>query len=343
MDASWKRDLIKKYESVLDCFGPSEKKLLFELHSLLDCLPDHARHELAGVVLRAAGRLPQLVQAIDSYPIAPEYQRLGRRERNVHSLLDGLCRRDWLPVDFSMPTGALMGRALVLARMNFLKAMDYTLELSPDETVIRFREALRGLIDDAIFSKLAEDLLTHAVANPLNTYKLRHAAARKLLSMWNNWVRQPVSDFPSVLLSAWKARMKVDAIYGSLFGIQEMLSLMREECPPEFVTYFTRDQVTLDETEAFREFLFGIPYEDLQELQEYMKSNNVAVLSREQVGTILEIPPRPRQSGDLSAEEVCASYWRRSIRSEYRALSSSPGPRKTAEGYIMEHILRQEL
>ena len=38
-----------------------------------------------------------------------------------------------------------------------------------------------------------------------------------------------------------------------------------------------------------------------------------------------------------------ASYLRRKTRAEYRTVSNSRGPRKTAEGYIMEAILLEDL
>lgn len=341
MSHSGTAEFEQRYRQVIECYCPDDRNQLAELLPLLEALPAHARDEISEIVRRAAGRLPPLVQSIEAYPIAPEYERWGRRERNVNSLIETLSHHDWLPVDFSMPTGAILGRALILARINFLRALDYSMELGRNENAARFRSVLQDMIDNAIFTRLAEELLDNTVSNPRNVPAIRKAASHKLLSLWSNWVHHPVADFPSVVLSAWKARRKVKTIYGSMFGIQEMLALIREECESDFVSYFTRDQVTADETDAFREFLFGIPHEELRELQDYMRTSGVNVLTREEVHRIVRktLPPLP--SEDPSAEEVFASYWRRRVRAEYRTLSSLPGPQKTAEGFMIEHILRQ--
>ena len=332
----------KRLESLLDCFGVGESEVLRTVGDL-DRLPEKVREEIATAVDKASKSIPPLVHAIEASPIAPQSEFLRGRERNATTLIETLCRKDWQPVELSMPTGAVVGRALVLARINFLKTLIYCLEpLGEGEEITRLRAALQERVDDAVFSKLAEELLTGAVSNPRNSYDTRRRAARQLLRIWSNLVREPVLGFPTVLLSAWKARRKVRAVYGTLFGSDELLSLIREECEPRFVSFFTREQATSDQGEAFREFLFGLPYEELEQLQRYMREHGVPVLSREQVYQIVGKNLPPPETGQPSAEEVFSSYWRRRIRSEYRSLSTSPGPHKTAEGYIMESLLEEQ-
>ena len=329
-------------QPLLDCFGTKECEVLRHLGAHIPEFPEKVQRELHSAVTKASKSIPPLVRSIEASPIVPDLECLGSRERNAETLIDTLCRKNWQPVELTMPTGALVGRALVFARVNFLKTLNYSLEAAEGELASRLRASLQGLIDDAIFSKLAEVLLTAAVSNPRNSHATRRTAARRLLRLWTNLVRQPVAGFPTALLSAWRARCKVRAIYGTLFGSEELLSLIREECEPDFVRFFTREQVTSDQTEAFREFLFALPYEELQHLQQHMREHSIPVLSREQVHGIVGKTLRPPEPGPPSAEEVFASYWRRRIRAEYRSLSSSPGPHKTAEGYIMESLLEEQ-
>lgn len=331
-------------KELLDCFGRRERGLIEEIRCVLPELPPHNRIEVDWAIQHAARSVPPLARAVEASPLATGPEQLGGRRRSLESLIERLCDREWLPSDFTIPTGAVLGRSMVLARINFLKALHYSLEPCRNALTTRILDGIQDAIDDGILSQLAEELLTAMVSNSANSYAIRRAAARKLLNLWSDRLHQPVGDFPTVLLSAWKARCKVQAIYGTLLGSDEVLSLLREACEERFVTYFTRDQVTRVEMEAFREFLFGLPYEELQRVQDYMKEKGLPVISPQQVREILGTAlSRPRRLRDPSAEEMLVSYYRRRVRAEYRALSSSPGPQKTAEGYMMEAVLRQEI
>jgi hypothetical protein len=353
-------------QPLLAALPPDSRRAVLEVISRLGSIPTVVRKEVESVIQRSAVRLPPLVQALEATPIAPPSERLGGRTRSHESLIKALCRDDWLPHDFTIPTGAMLGRTVVLARVNFLKSLRYGLEpcLDPSFKELRLKtsrverglkprhaewlkpllEKLLDLEENGIFRKLTEELLTYVVANHRNSAALREAAARKLLSIWNNRDDEEVDDFHTVLLSAWKARSRSNTIYGTLFGSDEVLSLIRCECEPRFLSFFTRDQVTPGQTQAFREFLFGLPHEELQLLQSHMSDHGLQVISRDQVHEILgrEATYTPPMDSEPTAEEIFASYYRRRIRAEYRALSGRSGPDKTAEGYIMEALLREE-
>jgi hypothetical protein len=241
-----------------------------------------------------------------------------------------------------MPTRAILGRAFVLAKLNFLKAVAYVLDEAGPEAHHAAR-LVADLVGETVYSKLAEELLSAAIANPFNSRDLRRAAAHKLITMWDERLALPVSQLPSILLSAWRARVKVRAVFGSLIGVHEILSLIREECEPAFVSYFAQDSVTDDVREAFREFLFGLPYEDLQNVERYMDEHRLAIISPEQVRALVGDQWHTTLFSVPTPEQMYHSYWRRRIRAEYRVLSGHPGPHKTAEGYIMEFLLREEV
>ncbi|MEM7262769.1 MAG: hypothetical protein AAF488_12320 [Planctomycetota bacterium] len=268
-----------------------------------------------------------------------EFEILGGRRRDPASLIENLSRGNWVPVELSMPTGAAIGRSLLIAKMNFFKAVLYSLDSVKSEELQDLHDEFSELVDDCVFSQLAEELLLNCVSNPRNSDAVRRAAAKKLLELWTRFGDHPVQEFPTVLLSAWRARRRVRETYGTLCGVGELVALVKEECEQDFVRFFTRDQVTTDESEAFREFLFGLPYEELQRLQDHMRDSGVPVLSRTQVFHLVKDTLPHSNAGRPSAEEVFASYRRRRIRAEYRSLSSRPGPQTTAEGYLMGYLL----
>lgn len=332
--------LLEELKPLWKCFPQEEASRMREVLPLLSELDPKAAAEILEVFRFAIRSLPPVAEAIQACPSMLEHQHLGRRERSAESLIDALCLSENTNIEFVMPTGAILGRAFVLAKLNFVKALGYLLD-NAGERARGSAAQIKEVIGDTIFSKLAEELLTAAVSNPHNPSDLKRAAAQKVLGMWSNRLQVPVGEFPPVLLSAWKARGKVRAIYGTLIGVNELFSLIQGECESRFVNYFAREHVTHDEKDAFREFLFGLSYEELEQLRTYMEAHNVQVISPEQVRGVLNDRVHPPLLGDPSPEQIYNSYCRRRLRADYRAMSGAPGPRKTAEGYIMETLLRE--
>jgi hypothetical protein len=331
---------LEEFAPLVKCFPVGEEKWIHDVLILLPELESKVRGELEDLFRQAMRSLPPVAEAIQSCPSVLERHRMGGRERSAESLIEALCQSGELSsIEFLMPTGAILGRAFVLAKLNFLKALAYLLEGAGKHTEAAFGH-IKECISDTIFSKLAEELLTGAISNPNNPFALKRAAAQKLLVMWNDRLRLPVGEFPPVLLSAWRARGKVRAIYGTLIGVNEVLSLIQGECESRFVNYFAREHVTSDESAAFREFLFGLSYEELEQLRGYMKEKNLQVISPEGVQGVFSNLSYVPVFSNPSPEQIYSSYYRRRLRAEYRAITGAPGPRKTAEGYIMESLLR---
>jgi hypothetical protein len=332
--------VLAELEPLWACLPGSEAAPLREAVRLLPELEPRHAAELRQVLELGLKSLPPVATAIQACPNVLQHQSFAGRERSAESLVDALCSAEGTNIEFLMPTGAILGRAFVLAKLNFLKGLAYVLDLAgPPARATASR--VKEIIGETIFSKLAEELLTGAISNPLNPIDLKRAAAQKILGMWRNRLTIPVGEFPTVLLSAWRARGKLRAIYGTLLGTSEVLSLIQGECETRFVNYFARDKVTADESEAFREFLFGLSYEELRQLEAYMNEHQLQVVTADQVRALFSRRILPPIFGEASPEQMYNSYCRRRLRADYRAISGAPGPRKTAEGYIMESLLRE--
>jgi hypothetical protein len=260
----------------------------------------------------------------------------------VQTLIEALSSVDEGGFEFMMPTSAVLGRAFVLAKINFLKAVGHLLKEAGDAAAGACN-LVSDMIGDAVFSKLAEELLSAALSNPTNPITLKRAAAQRLLTMWNNRLKLPVGEFPTVLLSAWRARRKFRAIFGTLIGVSEVFSLIQGECEYPFVNYFAREHVTEDEQQAFQEFIFGLAFEELGQVQDYMRAKGISSVSPDEVQSIIKPTGRPPFFGYPTPDQMYASYLRRRTRAEYRSVSGTRGPRKTAEGYMMEGILREDI
>ena len=328
-------------EALWKCFPLAEARRLQEILRSAGDLDEPSGSEVQQAFAMALKSLPGVAEAILACPNVLEHQHLGTRERSAESLIDALCIAENSSIEFVMPTGAILGRAFVLAKLNFLKALGYILDQAGPKAEGR-AGIVREMIGDTIFSKLAEELLTAAISNPHNHAELKRAAAQRLLSMWNNRLQVPVGEFPPVLLSAWKARLKVRATFGTLMGVNELFSFVQNESESLFVSHFVREHVTTDERDAFQEFLFGLSYEDLERVRSYMREEKIQVISPNQVRELLADRNLACSIGETNPEQIYGSYCRRRLRADYRAMSGVPGPKKTAEGYIMETLLREQ-
>jgi hypothetical protein len=341
---------VSRFRAILEqlrpCLGSQECLQLDRLGNVLGHLPNVVQDEVLASAERAERVLIPLAGIVQQNPIGEYGEHLGGRERNPDSLIDNLCSDTGLPVECLMPTSAIVGRALVFARRNFLKSIVYALEAadSVDPNLIL---SFKDRVDDGTLSLLAHELLSAAVANSRNQTALRRAAAARLVSMWQNCLKDAVRDFPDILLQAWRARQCVQEVFGTLIGVHELLTLfnlpgssVNDREIRRFVAFFEqKGDDSSDHTQAFREFLFGLPFEELQMIELAVANKDGKPVSRKEVSKIIgrELPPigieRP------SAEQVYQSYRRRRTRAEYRSLHELPGPKKTAEGYIIEFLL----
>ncbi len=251
------------------------------------------------------------------------------------TLLDLLCAvPDW-DLELHVPVRVIFGQAYLIAKINFLKALTYGLDAvdAPEELHDRAEFALGR----SIYSKLAEELFISIVTDRQAERRLKVAAAQALIRIWENRLESEIDDFAPVLDSVWHARNKLRPIIGTTLGTQEFFRLLRECSDTRFLDYFD-DEVPDEQLQAFEEFLFGLGWEQLNTLRERMQTESAPAVTPEQARKLLGRPPSwaPRDGGP---QALYTSYKRRRVRAQYRALTSAPGPRKTAEEFVMRSFL----
>jgi hypothetical protein len=132
---------------------------------------------------------------------------------------------------------------------------------------------------------------------------------------------------------------------------------MSEGCSPEFIQYFSVHADNEDEVAAFREFLFGLSTEELTVLEEKRRAMEGVVdakdarAAREQMhveqraatADVAGLPTgeepvemeRPRDPATL----LFSFFMKRHLEATARAIGSLPGPKRTAEEYILLNFL----
>ncbi len=314
-------------------FSPDDREAIEEIYGWV-CESSHPESgELKRAIEVQTKALEELGDTFSRYPSPISHQRLGNRERGIDSLIQSLCQTNPANFEFYIPTQAIIGRALDRAESNFYRFLCHVCDLPGDqEDSKRLRQKATDRLHVCLYTIVVEDVLTALVSDDRLDLAIRSAAVNSLIHIWDRRLTYKVSEFFPLLEDTWRARQRIKVIGGTLLGTQEMFELFREGCDPRFVEYFTRPDPSQDEVEAFREFLFGTISEDLSEIEREMEKSGMDSVAI----------PTECHSPHYDAGTLFYEFFRsRFIQASARRLANLPGPKRTAEGYVMIAYLAQ--
>ena len=268
---------------------------------------------------------------------------LGGEARDEQTLIDHLCTIDGLSGDLALPLKATLSRTYLLTKINFLRGfVKATAALTDIPTASRMTTELRDEVAHAIYTLLAEELFLALLRKPDIARRTKSRAADQLITIWDDAALE-IDDFAPLLESAWHARNRINTAYGTLLGATETFRLVTEDCSPEVLEFFGREGMSADESAAFEEFLFNMTSEELSTLRRAMQQQHVSAASPAWAAEILQ-----RQIEELEHRHeidpmaLYRSYQRRQLAADFRLMAGAPGPRRTAEGYLMVYLLEQQ-
>jgi len=270
---------------------------------------------------------------------------LGGEARTESTLIDHLCTIDGLSGDLALPLKATQSRTYLLTKINFLRGfVKATSVLGNAPSTTRMTHDLREELAQSIYTLLAEELFLALLRKPDVTRRTKQRAADQLITVWDDAALE-IDDFAPLLESAWHARNRINSAYGTLLGATETFRLVTEDCSPEVLEFFGREGMSADESAAFEEFLFNMTSEELATLRRAMQQQHLSAASPAWAAEILgrqieELEHGPKHEIDPMA--LYRSYQRRQLAADFRLMSGAPGPRRTAEGYLMVYLLDQQ-
>lgn len=314
-------------------FSPDERATIEEIYREVVRSEHSEARRLAQTIRRQMENLDQLGEVLSQYPSPLDEQSLGSRQRGLNTLVDSLSQTNPANFEFFLPTRALLGRALDMAESNFYRLLRHVCtEILPGSRGEELCEQATQCLRLCLYTKLVEEVLSDIASDVKLDRSLRANAVVPLAQIWERRLTYRVRDFFPLLESTWEARRRITVTGGTLCGTQEVFALFQEGCDPKFVDYFARSDHSQDEVEAFREFLFGTSFEELNRLADQMKSTGIASVKV--------------SSTMVSSESDAATLFYEFFRSRHllataRQLANLPGPKRTAEGYAMVHYLDQ--
>ncbi len=286
-------------------------------------------------------RLGAIALALESYPALGENTKLADKERSMRSLVDTLERGGGHAIEWSLPTKAILSRTYGIAKVNFWTSLKYVLmPLASDAS----RDLLGGIeeaIEEAVYTRLAEELYGSFAASQNTTPRLKRAAIEHIIDLWEGRVRLATNQFCPILRSAWHARQRAPRVFGTMMGAQEIFQLLFQNCDERFLEVFTESEADDAMIQAFEEFLFDLPYENLEAVRKKMRDAEAGVVGADEVADFLGYSTlRPMLAG---AKDLYSSFRRRRVKAKYRTSLNVPGPLRTAESYVLEALLEAEV
>ncbi len=300
--------------------------------------------ELVAIVQRNISLLDRMGALLTDYPSLFAEQALGRRRRDLASLVDLLSRSNGSNFDMFLPTRALVGRNLVMGEMNFYRLLrfiyreakaEHALEVSDDDTLM---SRINDLLCHCLYTRLADEVLSHLASDDLVARAERQKAVLVLSHIWER-VTYRIRDYLPVLEATWEARRRVRPVLGTLMGSSEMFQLIQAGCDERFVDYLVRPEHTKEEAGAFREFLFGATTEQLSQLEEKLRVDKKHTVCSDDLGPNHRAPNRMGVDPALAMFEFFLS---RHLQATARRQADLPGPKRTAEEYVMLHYLEEQ-
>lgn len=324
-----------------------EKRLIRDItDSLKECRNPDAAH-LDQAICESIARLSDLARVMNAYPSLLESQSLGQQRRDAASLIEALSNATLFTVDMLLPMRAAVGQVYVMARLNLFRLLHQVAQeaLGGRDEFTAVEDAIGARISQSIHNKVIESLLIAIVCDDSLDRAVRIKAATALTHLWEDRFSRRIEAFLPVLEATWEARRQTTVQLGTLMGVSEVFALMRAGGDIRFLDYFSRKTCPPEELQAFREFLFSVSTEELESLSDRLLKGQekTAADADARVGTTLSLSPTYLYNHTATdfVTQLYLFFVKRHLEAHARRIRNLPGPKRTAEEYVMVYFLEQ--
>jgi hypothetical protein len=298
--------------------------------------------DLLAAIVTNIRQLDDIGELLCRYPSLFGEQSLGKKRRGTASLIASLSKSSPSNFEMFLPTRAIVSQTLQMGELNFYRLLRYVCdEALPEEGVRELKPRVEKQLCHCLYTRLAEIVLIDITSDETVANAIRDRSARALMQIWEQTTYR-VSDFFPVLEATWDARRRFNATLGTLMGTSEMFRLIDGGCDEKFVDYLVRPERSEDEEAAFREFLFGASTEHLERIQEQMRQQGTNAIAAADAIDSSRIKDACNMGGD-PALALFEFFLHRHLQAAARRQGDLPGPKRTAEEYVMLYFLEHGL
>lgn len=318
--------------------GPFDTEERQTIREVVDAVRAHPGPHTSGLLARVTeniSRLDHIGEALDRYPSIFGEQSLGARRRGLDSLVDALVQSNLANLEMFLPTRALIGRNLVLGEVNLYRLLRIVCtDALPPDLATEMHTRVDCLLCVCLYTRLGEEVLIHIASDRTVQREFRERAVLALVHIWQRAAYR-INDFFPVLQATWEARRKVPVTLGTLLGASEMFRLLQAGCDERFVDYLVSDGSD-EHAAALREFLFGATTEQLARIEARRVENDGTISTAD----CADIRRPPTLGGD-PALAMFEFFLSRHLQAAARRQAAIPGPRRTAEEYVLLRYLQE--
>ncbi len=283
--------------------------------------------------------LGSIATALEAYPSLHDRARLGGIVRSAETLMRNLLQAGEHGLEWVLPTKGLLSRTFGIAKVNFWTSLRYALKPSEEPAALELRAAVREAIEEAVYTRLAEELYASFVTSSVMDIEVKRRAIVQIMELWEGRVGFATYRFCPLLRSAWVARCRAPRVFGTMMGASEIASLLFQDCDARFVEWFTGVDHESSQVQAFEEFVFDLAFEDLESVRQRMAEYGRDAVGPDEVARFLGFPKGTLRPLLEDPKALYSSFRRRRVKAQYRTSLRMPGPKRTAESYVLEGLL----
>ena len=279
--------------------------------------------------------LKSLAASIARFPSLLERHNLTGGERTPSSLIDSLIEhQNEGDATLQLPSKASLGKGFLIAKIHTFSSLSKIAKSinEPDKVV----QELTAETISMMFSLLAEDVYLNCIHDKSLDIDLRRQMALSLLLLWEHRADQTIAQIAPVLQNIWTARRTLAPAFGTMMGTSELLliSIQMDEQWARFIKARLSDSQV---SQAMEEFLFGISYEQINQLRSILRTKGVMAIGRDEVSKFLGV--HVKTDAGLDYRDFYSMYTLRRDNARVRARMNLEGPHKTLEDHFIQFIM----
>jgi hypothetical protein len=281
--------------------------------------------------------LKTLGAAISQYPSVRETYFLKGVIRDEEKLIESLCAFSSNSHLLHIPTKVVATRSFIVAKFHAFSLLSYLVGKEHE-----FYAPLRRLIFSIICTLMVDDVYFACLEDPAFPYNIKMRLAYDLISLWDSGTDSRAIHHLPALTALWAARDAAPPSFGTMDGTSELLRITIDMGNDwqEFLV----EETANDETRwALEEFLFGLSYEEIQQVRSRLVRFGISAVSYDEVRSYLGSSPSfvtvknsdPRGIYDFFIDRKNAGILRKRV--------AVPGPRHTVEAIYLKYRIFLEL
>jgi hypothetical protein len=288
----------------------------------------------SGLVKERFRCLRDLGAAVSQYPSVRETRFLRGVLRNEEKLLESLCGFSSPSYLLHIPTKVVAARSFLVAKFHAFSLLAFLVRSMDD-----FFIPLRRTIFSIVCALMAEEVYFSCLGDPSLSHTTKMNLANDLISLWDSGTDPRAIHHLPALSALWIARDATPPSFGTMDGTSELLRITID-MGKDWQEFLVEESDNNETRWALEEFLFGLSYEEIQQVRSRLARFGINAVSGEEIRTYLGSNPSFVMVQDADPREIYDFFIDRRDAGLLRKQLSAPGPRRTLEEiYIKYRIL----